>query len=331
MKGMFKLSALAAGMVLSVAMQALAGLPREPSLAPVLQQVLPGVVSLSVRTRIQPLDDLFLSDPFFQNLAQLICPDAAPLDARERFGSGVIVDAAHGYILTNRHLVKGAKEITVRLHDRRLFSAEIIGCDRVTDLAVVKIRAEDLTALRFGDSDQLEIGDYVIAIGAPFGLSHTATSGIVSGLGRTGLGTEGDENFIQTDAAINPGNSGGALVNLGGELVGINTAMLAPADRNVGIGFAIPCNTARKVMVELIEHGEVPRGRLGFHAQDLTPELADALGLLRWDGALVALVVEGSPAARAGILPGDVVTAIDDVEIPGAAKLRSIEIGRAHV
>src|SRR5581483_6539561 len=192
-------------------------------------------------------------------------------------GSGVIVDAARGHVLTNNHVVKDAEQVLVTLKDRRQFQAKIVGTDPGTDVAVVQIEPRNLAALRFGDSDQLNVGDYVLAIGNPFGLGQTVTSGIVSALGRSGLSPEGYEDFIQTDASINPGNSGGALVNMRGELIGINTAILGPSGGNVGIGFAIPAGMVKLVMDQLLRFGEVKRGKLGVTTDDLTPDLARKL------------------------------------------------------
>jgi serine protease Do/serine protease DegQ len=235
----------------------------------------------------------------------------------------VIVDAEEGYVITNEHVIRGGEGIAVTLRDGRQLDAEIVGKDPETDLALLRIPAEDLQAVSFGDSEMLQVGDFVVAIGNPFGLGHTVTSGIVSALGRTGLGIEGYEDFIQTDASINPGNSGGALVNLRGELVGINTAIVAPAGGNVGSGFAIPANMARGVMEQLIEFGEVRRGQLGVIVQNVTPALAAAFGLERAEGALVSKVVSGSAAKDAGVEPGDVIVRIGDAPIRSAADLRN--------
>ncbi len=242
-------------------------------------------------------------------------------------GSGVIVNEKKGYLLTNFHLIKGAKAVTVNLSDGRKFKAKIVGGDALTDLAVLHIQATNLHALKFADSDKAKVGDFVAAIGNPFGLSQTVTSGIISAVERTGLDLEGPrsyENFIQTDASINPGNSGGALVNAKGELVGINTAILAPSGGNVGIGFAIPINMASLVMQQLIEHGQMARGMIGVMVQNITPELSRALHRPQsTQGTLVTHVTAGSPAANAGIVPWDLITHIDGKPMRGAFMVRN--------
>jgi serine protease Do/serine protease DegQ len=292
-----------------------------PSLAPMLERVTPAVVNISsestVRTRQSPL----LSDPFFRRFFDV--PDRPRERRSQSLGSGVVVDARQGYVLTNHHVVENAQEITVTLQDGRRLEASLVGSDPDTDVAVVQVPAERLKAVDFANSDALRVGDFVVAIGNPFGLGQTVTSGIVSALGRRGLGIEGYEDFIQTDASINPGNSGGPLVNLRGELVGINTAILAPSGGNVGIGFAIPSNMAREVMSHLVAHGEVRRGRIGVTMQDLTPALSAAFGLRVEQGAVVASVESGSPAARAGLQPGDVVVALNGKEVRDAADVRN--------
>jgi len=238
-------------------------------------------------------------------------------------GSGVIVDADNGYVLTNHHVVANGSKILVTLKDRRRLTAKLVGSDPGTDIALLKVDAKDLTAIEFGDSEALEVGDFVIAIGNPFGLGQTVTSGIVSALGRTGLNIEGFEDFIQTDASINPGNSGGALVTLSGELIGINTAILAPAGGNVGIGFAVPSNMVAAVMNQLVRFGEVRRGRLGVTVQDVTPDIAEALELEKGTGALVTNVESGSPAQETGIRAGDLIVEINGGPIDTATDLRN--------
>ena len=291
------------------------------TLAPLLREVTPAVVNISVMSQRPTAPNPLLDDPFFRRFFEL--PDQPRSVPQQSAGSGVIIDAQQGYVLTNHHVIADADEIRVTLADRRRFDAELIGSDDQTDIALLKIDADDLTALEIGDSDRLEVGDFVIAIGNPFGLGQTVTSGIVSALGRSGLGIEGLEDFIQTDASINPGNSGGALIDLDGKLVGINTAIVSPAGGNVGIGFAVPVNMANQVTAQLLEHGEVQRGRLGIYIQDVTPELAEALELDVEQGAVVNQVEPGSAAENAGIRAGDVITALNDVPVRGSADLRN--------
>ncbi|QIK37516.1 DegQ family serine endoprotease [Caldichromatium japonicum] len=290
-----------------------------PSLAPMLERVMPAVANISTVTRIEAAEHPLLRDPFFRHFFDI--PNQH--QQRSSLGSGIIVDAKRGLVLTNHHVIAKADEIRVTLHDGRVLEAQLIGSDPETDVAVLKILAENLTALPFADSDQLRVGDFVVAIGNPFGLRQTVTSGIVSGLGRTGLGIEGYENFIQTDASINPGNSGGPLVNLRGELVGMNTAILAPGGGNIGIGFAIPANMARAIMEQLVRYGTVRRGLLGIAVQDLNEELARALNLTQTEGALVAKVQKGSAAEEAGLRTGDVILKFNDKPIRGASDLRN--------
>ncbi|THK39151.1 DegQ family serine endoprotease [Ensifer sp. MPMI2T] len=295
------------------------------SLADVLEEVTPAVVNIAVRSRHPAETNPLYNDPFFRRYFDL--PEQ---QQRLSAGSGVIVDADDGYILTNHHVVADAGEIAVTLKDRRRFTAELVGSDEATDIALVKIDADKLTALSFGDSGALRVGDSVVAIGNPFGLGQTVTSGIVSALGRGGINVEGYEDFIQTDASINPGNSGGALVTADGLLVGINTAIIAPAGGNVGIGFAVPIAMVSAVMEQLIEHGEVRRGRIGISVQDLTPDLAEALSIEESYGAVVGSVEQNSPAAQAGLQAGDVITAVNNRKITGAADLRN-RVGLAQV
>jgi Do/DeqQ family serine protease len=260
-------------------------------------------------------------DPLFRQFFNL---QQQPVEREtEAVGSGVIVDAERGYVLTNNHVVDSADKIEVTTKDKRRFTATLIGRDPATDIAVLQIPAEGLTAVPIGNSDRLQVGDFVLAVGNPFGLGQTVTSGIVSALGRSGLGIEGYEDFIQTDASINPGNSGGALVDLQGRLVGINTAILTPGGGNVGISFAVPINMARDVMSELLRYGEVRRGRIGVAIQDLTPDLARALGTTRSEGALVARVEPGSAAQRAGLRSSDLVIAVNGALIHNAEELRN--------
>jgi Do/DeqQ family serine protease len=293
-----------------------------PSLAPMLDKTIPSVVNVFTRTRVAVQQSPLLSDPFFRRFFSL--PEAAPRERVEQsLGSGVVVDGKNGYIVTNHHVIEGADEISVNLHDGRTLKATLVGSDPETDIAVLKVENGELTALPMSDSDRLRVGDFVVAIGNPFGLGQTVTSGIVSALGRSGLGIEGYEDFIQTDASINPGNSGGALVNLRGELIGINTAILSKSGGNVGIGFAIPINMVGEIMAQLIEHGEVKRGSMGAQAQDLTPELAAAFDIALHQGAVVTQVSSGSPADKAGLKTGDVITHINERPIKDATDVRN--------
>ncbi|PDT80207.1 DegQ family serine endoprotease [Sinorhizobium sp. BJ1] len=296
------------------------------SLADVLEEVTPAVVNIAVRARAPAETNPLYNDPFFRRYFSL------PEQPQQRLsaGSGVIVDADKGCILTNHHVVADAGEIAVTLKDRRRFTAELVGSDEATDIALLKIDADKLTALSFGDSGALRVGDSVVAIGNPFGLGQTVTSGIVSALGRGGINVEGYEDFIQTDAPINPGNSGGALVTADGLLVGINTAIIAPTGGNVGIGFAVPIAMASAVMGQLVEHGEVRRGRIGISAQDLTPDLAEALSIEENSGAVVGSVEENSPAAQGGLQAGDVITAVNNRKIKSSADLRN-RVGLAPI
>jgi Do/DeqQ family serine protease len=315
--------ALAAGLIPEVGGGAV------PSLAPMLSRITPGVVNIAVRGRVKEQNPL-LQDPFFRRFFNL--PQNQQLQERETqaTGSGVIIDAAQGYVLTNGHVAANATRIEVTTKDNRRLTAKLIGTDADTDIALLQIPAGNLTAVPMGDSDRLQVGDFVLAIGNPFGLGQTVTSGIVSALGRSGLGIEGYEDFIQTDASINPGNSGGPLVNLRGECVGINTAILTPDRGNIGIGFAVPVNMARKVMEQILRFGEVKRGRIGVAIQDLTPDLAQAMNTTHTTGAVIARVDPGSPAERAGLHSGDLVVAINGVAVRGGTQLRNM-IGLARI
>jgi Do/DeqQ family serine protease len=292
-----------------------------PSLAPMLERATPAVVNISTTTALRADQNPLLNDPFFRWFFDV--PKRERKRETSSLGSGVIVDARAGLVLTNHHVVDKADEIQVTLKDGRRLKAKVVGSDPETDVAVLRIPNERLTALPVADSDALRVGDFVVAIGNPFGLGQTVTSGIVSALGRTGLGIEGYENFIQTDASINPGNSGGPLVNLRGELVGINTAILAPSGGNVGIGFAIPANMANAIREQILEHGEVRRGLFGVSAQDLTPELAQALDLDQHRGAVIAKIEPKSSAARAGLAVGDVVVQVNGRDVASGADLRN--------
>ncbi|MBS0557778.1 MAG: Do family serine endopeptidase [Proteobacteria bacterium] len=293
-----------------------------PSLAPMLAKVMPAVVNINSKTRVRVRNPL-MEDPFFRQFFGM--PDMPRERIEQSLGSGVIIDAGKGYVLTNNHVIAGADDIAVTLHDGRTLKAQVVGTDPDTDIAVIRIPAQNLTALPMADSAQLRVGDFVVALGDPFGLGQTVTSGIVSALNRSGLRGLGYQNFIQTDASINPGNSGGALVNLRGELVGINSAIYSPSGGNVGIGFAIPVNLASQVMRQLIATGTVAHGSLGLSAQDITPDIAAALGMQAGAGALVTRVRAGSPAAAAGVAPGDVVVAVDGKPVRSAGDLMNAQ------
>ena len=302
-----------------------AGVPLDargmPTLAPMLKDVTPAVVNISVLSRDPAESNPLLRDPFFRRFFNIPDEQAQP---QQSAGSGVIVDAARGLVLTNNHVIRDAQEIVVTLKDRRQLKARLVGSDPGTDVALLRIQPTGLSALKFGDSDALNVGDFVVAIGNPFGIGQTVTSGIVSALGRTGLGIEGYEEFIQTDASINPGNSGGALVNLKGELVGINTAIIGPSGGNVGIGFAIPAGMVRLVMDQLLRFGEVKRGKLGVTTDDLTPDMAKKLGINGVnEGAVVVAIENNSPAAKAGLRKNDVVVAANGRAVRNSADVRN--------
>jgi len=311
-----------------------------PSLAPIVERVSPAVVNISVKVKAKgepaaargQIPEEFRR--FFEGPGAGRGgdddDDQQPARPRQRdrgaMGSGVIIDAKKGYIITNHHVVEDASEITVTLKDRRELTAKMIGTDKGTDVALLQVEAKDLVQLPIGDSSTLKVGDYVLAVGNPFGLGQTVTSGIVSALGRNSLNIEGFEDFIQTDASINPGNSGGALINLKGELIGINTAIIGPSGGNVGIGFAIPTNMSEQVVAQLAKYGEVKRGRLGVQIQDLTPELAKNLGLSQAVGAVIGKIEKDSPADHAGLKTGDVVIAVNDKALASSGDLR-VRIG----
>lgn len=312
----------AVGVIPFAAAQQAQSVPSQPTLAPLVEKVAAAVVNISVLSRSPVQDNPLLRDPFFRRFFELPDPDKVP--PQMSAGSGVIVDASKGYVITNHHVVDKATEIVATLRDRRQFKAKLIGSDAATDIALVQIEPERLVQLPFADSEKVRVGDYALAIGNPFGLGQTVTMGIVSALGRSGINAEGYEDFIQTDASINPGNSGGALVSLNGELIGINTAIIAPSGGNVGIGFAVSSNMARSVMDQLIRYGEVQRGRLGFVVQDLTPDIAKAMGIpVTTEGAVVVQVEPGSAADKAGVKAGDVVTSLGGRAVRGASDLRN--------
>ncbi len=304
-----------------------AGLPwavdgeKLPTLAPMLEKTMPGVVHIATVGRGSNAPRPTLGDPFLDELFGI--PPQRKRKRERGLGSGVILDASKGLIVTNAHVIEGAVDITVTLRDGRSLEAVRVGVDEDVDVAVIKIKADGLSQLKLADSDDLRVGDFVVAIGNPFGLKQTVTSGIVSGLGRSGLGIESYEDFIQTDASINPGNSGGALVNLRGELVGINTAILGPSGGNIGIGFAIPVNMMKSIVDQLVEFGEVKRGRLGVGIQDLSPELASAFNVEGYSGVAISQVEKGSPADKAGLMVGDVVTAVNGRAVRDVTEMRN--------
>src|SRR5262245_2121884 len=295
-----------------------------PSLAPMVKRVTPAVVNIATRGTIReraPQNPL-LEDPFFRRFFDI--PDMGPRERQfQSAGSGVTFDAKNGYIVTNAHVVDNATEITVTLHDGRDLTATVVGSDVPSDVAVLKVTPENLTQIALGDSAKLEQGDFVVAIGNPFGLQHTVTSGIVSGLGRSGINPDGYEDFIQTDASINPGNSGGALVNLRGELVGINSAILSRSGGNIGIGFAIPVNMVRTIMDQLVTTGAVHRGLLGVQIDDATPDLATTYGLHDNSGAFVKAVTANSAAEKAGIQIGDVIVTVNGTHVRDSGSLKA--------
>ncbi len=314
------------GILLFAAAQASAALPSQvdgeplPSLAPLVEQVTPAVVNIRVSQTVTGSSPF--GDEAFRRFFGL--PDM-PGGSREvaSAGSGVIVDAEQGYILTNHHVVEDADEIQISLVSGDILDATIIGSDAATDIAVLKVEADGLTDMPIGDSDAARVGDFVLAIGNPFGLGHTVTSGIISALGRTGINRNGYEDFIQTDASINPGNSGGALVNMRGELIGINSAIISRTGGNVGIGFAVPTEIASSIMRQILDYGEVRRGLLGVSIQTIDAEVAKALDVPVDAGALIALVEPGSAAEEAGLRVDDIIVEVNEEKITGAAELRN--------
>jgi Do/DeqQ family serine protease len=294
-----------------------------PSLAPMIEKISPAVVNISVSGSVTETSNPLANDEFFRRFFDFQAPQEQRKREVEAAGSGVIVDAAKGYILTNHHVIENAEKITVTLLDNRSLSAKIIGSDKGSDLAVLKVEATGLTSLPLGDSSKLRVGDYVVAIGNPFGFSHTVTSGIVSALGRSGINRDAYEDFIQTDASINPGNSGGALANLNGELVGINSAIISRSGGNIGIGFAIPVNMARSIMEQLISFGSVSRGLLGVSINDVSPEVAATYKLHDNSGALVMAVSPDSSAERAGIRIDDVIVSVNGIHVRDSGSLRN--------
>ncbi|EMC1014964.1 serine endoprotease DegQ [Enterobacter bugandensis] len=319
--------ALSVGLSLSASFPAGAALPSQvpgqaatPSLAPMLEKVLPAVVSVQVEgTAVQ-------SQRVPEELKKYFGDESPSQQAQpfEGLGSGVIIDAAKGYILTNNHVISHADKISVQLNDGREFDAKLIGGDDQSDIALLQVQnPSNLTQIAIADSDKLRVGDFAVAVGNPFGLGQTATSGIVSALGRSGLNLEGLENFIQTDASINRGNSGGALLNLNGELIGINTAILAPGGGSIGIGFAIPSNMAKTLAQQLIQFGEVKRGLLGIKGMEMSADIAKAFNINVQRGAFVSEVLPNSGSAKAGIKSGDVIVSLNDKPLSSFAELRS--------
>ncbi len=297
-----------------------------PTLAPLVKQVEPAVVSIATKGTVSAPANPLMEDPFFRRFFGF--PDQQQRQRRRQVqsaGSGVIVDAVKGYILTNNHVVENAEEIEIVLTDNRSLKAKVVGSDPGTDIALLQVEnPKGLVQMKLGNSDQVQVGDFVLAIGNPFGLQHTVTSGIVSALGRSGINPDGYEDFIQTDASINPGNSGGALVNLRGELVGINSAIFSNSGGNIGIGFAIPVNIAKSIMNQILQFGEVKRGLLGVSISDFNAESAKAFGIEGTaEGALVQEVADGSAAGKAGIEVGDVILSVDGQRIKSASDLRN--------
>ena len=288
-----------------------------PSLAPLVERVSPAVVNIRVSATVQQRNP-FGDDPFWRFFA----PPNGERQVQSA-GSGVIVDAERGYILTNHHVVDGADEIQISLIDGEVLDAEVIGSDAATDIALIQVEGDNLVEMPIGDSEVVRVGDFVLAIGNPFGLGHTVTSGIVSALGRAGINPNGYEDFIQTDASINPGNSGGALVNMKGELVGINSAIISRTGGNVGIGFAVPTEIASSIMRQILDFGEVRRGLLGVTIQPVDSEVAEALNATVDRGALITEVVPGSAADESGLRIDDIIIAVDDEKISNASELRN--------
>src|SRR5476651_1114090 len=296
------------------------------SLAPMIKRVSPAIVNIATRgtTSENGPQNPLADDPFFRRFFNTPPDLGSRGHLFQSAGSGVIFDAQKGYILTNAHVVENATAITVTLQDGRDVEAEVVGRDAPSDIAVLKVKPEGLTQIPLGDSAKIEVGDFVVAIGNPIGLQHTVTSGIISGLSRSGINPDGYEDFIQTDASNNPGNSGGALVNLEGELIGINTAILSKSGGNIGIGFAIPVNMVKNVAEQLLKFGAVKRGVLGVNIYTLTTDIAHSLGLVNVHGALVSEVVGGSAADKAGVHTGDVITAINGQNVKSNAELRNV-------
>src|SRR4051794_10231851 len=300
---------------------ALSSGPRANSYYDAVQRATPSVVNIFTSKEIRSPKHPLLNDPIFRRFFGDQLPDEAQRAAS--LGSGVIVSTA-GYIITNHHVVEAADEIEVALADGKKLLAKVVGSDPETDIAVLRVDSENLPAISFGSSDALHVGDVVLAIGNPFGVGQTVTSGIVSALGRTGLGINTFENFIQTDAAINPGNSGGALIDAGGNLVGINTAIFSRSGGSMGIGFAIPVSTAQMVLEQIVKTGSVTRGWIGVEVQEITPPVAESFKLGNVRGALIAGVLRGGPADKAGVKPGDVLTEIEGKPVADPATMLNL-------
>lgn len=298
-----------------------------PTLAPLIKKSTPAVVNIAV-SATQQMQNPLLNDPYFRRFFNI--PSQPQQRKVQSAGSGVIINASKGIIITNNHVIDRADEIKVSLHNGESYTAKLLGTDPEVDIAVLQIEAKNLKALSLANSDKTEVGDFVVAIGNPFGLNQTVTSGIVSAIGRSGLNMENYENFIQTDASINPGNSGGALINLKGELVGINTAIIAPSGGNVGIGFAIPANMAMNSVNQILQHGKVTRGQLGVIIQDINDDLAQAFNLPNNNGVLISQVEKNSAAEKAGIKSGDIILKAGNSAVNSAAELRN-QIGMQRV
>ena len=330
MPGLNRLAILACIFISTLSGPVIAGLPASvdgnvlPTLAPVVERTRPAVVNIATRGSVNVQNHPLLNDPFFKRFFHGF-ENMPQRQETKSLGSGVVIDAKKGFIVTNHHVIEGADKIAITMHDGEQLEATLVGSDPEADVALLQVDADNLTDIPLADSDKLSVGDFALAIGNPFGLGQTVTSGIISALGRTGLGIEGYEDFIQTDASINMGNSGGALVNLKGELIGINTAILAAGGSgNVGIGFAIPINMVRQIVDQLIEFGEVRRGMLGVIMQNLTPELARAFGLELHQGVVISQVIEDSAAEEAGLKAGDVVVSINGEPVKSASAMRNI-------
>jgi len=302
-----------------------------PSLAPMLQKVNDAVVNIATLSYRDSRNNPLMNDPFFRRFFESQRGQQQPRQRGSSAGSGVIIDASKGIVMTNYHVIEKADEIKVSLIDGRNFTAKLLGSDPDLDIAILQIKANNLNEVKMADSSKVLVGDFAVAIGNPFGLGQTVTTGIVSALGRSGLGLKGYENYIQTDASINPGNSGGALVDLSGKLIGINSAIIAPAGGNVGIGFAIPINMAKASLTQILDHGEVRRGQIGVSIQDITDQLRQAFNLKNGQqGVLITGIGNNTPAQRAGLTAGDIITSVDGAKTNSTSRLRS-QIGIKNI